>query len=119
MIKVAVIGSRTFTDYELLKQTLNDMEIDILVSGGAIGADKLAERYSDEKELNGGNIPIIVIKPDWQRYGKSAGFMRNTIIIENCDKVVAFWDGESKGTKDSIQKARKMNKPVLIVEFKN
>ena len=96
MNKVAVVGSRTFSDYELLKKTLDGMEIDILVSGGAEGADKLAEIYSEEKD-----IPIVVIKPEWKKYGRGAGIIRNTLIIKNSDHVVAFWDFESKGTRDS------------------
>ena len=118
-IKLAVIGSRTFTDekhYEILKKTLDEIhtsnKIVEIVSGSAIGADSLARRYSLEN-----HIPLVEYKPKWDEYGKSAGFMRNTDIINHCDKVVAFWDGKSHGTKDSIEKAKKYNKPIFIVYF--
>ena len=84
----------------------------VLVSGGAVGADSLAERYAKEH-----NLQIIVFKPDWNKHGKAAGFIRNTNIIEEADEIIAFWDGISNGTRDSISKARKMNKPLVEVKY--
>ena len=84
----------------------------MIVSGGAFGADKLAERYAKEKE-----IETLIFLPDWKKYGKTAGFVRNTHIINNADLVVAFWDEQSKGCEDSLKKAEKLNKKVLIITF--
>jgi hypothetical protein len=111
---VAIIGSRTFNNYELVKSTMNSFDIppSKIVSGGAIGADSLGAKYANEY-----NIPLLVYKPDWKKYGKSAGFLRNTDIIENSDIVVAFWDGMSNGTRDSINKATKLGKKVITVNF--
>ena len=111
-MKVAVIGSRTFNDYELLRQTLSKLEITLVVSGGAKGADSLGEEYA-----NANNIPTKIFLPDWDKYGKSAGMLRNSDIINEVEIVVAFWDGESKGCKDAIAKANKLNKKVLIISF--
>lgn len=111
-MKVAVIGSRTFNDYELLRQTLSKLEITLVVSGGAKGADSLGEEYA-----NANNIPTKIFLPDWDKYGKSAGMLRNSDIINEAEIVVAFWDGESKGCKDAIAKANKLNKKVLIISF--
>lgn len=111
-MKVAVIGSRTFNDYELLRQTLSKLEITLVVSGGAKGADSLGEEYA-----NANNIPTKIFLPDWEKYGKSAGMLRNSDIINEAEIVVAFWDGESKGCKDAIAKANKLNKKVLIISF--
>jgi hypothetical protein len=58
-----------------------------------------------------------VFKPDWNKYGKSAGFVRNKLIIENADIVFAFWDGESKGTLISINIAKELNKKLYICNF--
>lgn len=110
-MKVAVIGSRTFDDYELMKIILDKFDITLIVSGGAKGADKLSEKYALEK-----NIPVQIFKPDWS-IGRHAGFLRNTTIIEYSDFVVAFWDGKSKGTLDSINKAKKLNKDTRVVTF--
>ena len=111
-MKVAVIGGREFNDYDRLKRILDLYPITVIVSGGARGADSLGEKYADEKGLQ-----KEIYKPDWDLFGKKAGFMRNTTIIENCDMVVAFWDGESKGTKDSLDKAKNLKKTTLVVYF--
>lgn len=110
-MKVAVIGSRTFNNYESVKDKLDSISgITLIVSGGAMGADTLGERYAREND-----IPIRVYKPDWTK-GRGAGFLRNTDIINDADIVVAFWDGKSRGTLDSIAKAEKQGKKVLIIK---
>lgn len=111
-MKVAVIGSRSFNDYQRLKDTLSKIDISLLVSGGANGADKLGEQYANEN-----NIPTKIFLPDWEKHGKAAGFLRNTDIINEADLVVAFWDQQSNGTRDSIQKAEKQGKKVIIISF--
>ena len=111
-MKVAVIGSRTFNNYELLKQTLSKLEISLLVSGGSKGADSLGEQYA-----NANNIPTKIFLPDWNKHGKSAGMLRNTDIINEAEIVVAFWDQNSKGTLDSINKAEKLGKKLIIIPF--
>lgn len=112
MINLGIVGSRTFTDYELLKQHIDPANIAAIVSGGAIGADTLAERFAEEHQ-----IPMIIFKPDYAKHGRAAPFVRNTAIIEASDVVIAFWDGKSTGTLDSIKKARKLGKPVTVVEY--
>jgi hypothetical protein len=110
-MKVAVIGSRGFDDYELVKTALSPLTIILLVSGGAKGADSLGERYAKEN-----NIETLIFKPDWEKHGKAAGMIRNTDIVNNADTIIAFWDGESKGTKDSITKAEKLGKNTIIIK---
>jgi predicted Rossmann fold nucleotide-binding protein DprA/Smf involved in DNA uptake len=111
-MKVAVIGSRGFNDYELVKKTLSNMKITLLVSGGAKGADTLGEQYAKEK-----GIETKIFLPDWDTHGKAAGMLRNTDIINESEVVVAFWDGTSKGTLDSINKAKKLNKKLIIIDY--
>lgn len=109
---VAIVGSRTFHDYAQFQLKMNEFRMEHIltqiVSGGAIGADKLAERYAAEND-----IPIQVLKPNWSR-GKGAGLARNTDIINAAEIVVTFWDGVSRGTLDSITKAKKQNKTVFV-----
>jgi hypothetical protein len=101
-MKIAVIGSRKFNDYLLLKSELDKIpNIETIISGGAKGADILAEQYAIEN-----NIELIVFKADWARYGRAAGPIRNKEIINASDYVVAFWDGKSKGTLSSINIAK-------------
>lgn len=113
-IKLAIVGSRTFNDYALLKSSVSCFEISLIISGGAKGADALARRYAEEH-----NIPIKEHIPDWTKHGKAAGFIRNKLIIGECDEVIAFWDGQSKGTQHDINLAQEAGKPVCVVRFSN
>lgn len=110
-MKYAVIGSRTFDNYELMRTELDKYDMTVIVSGGAKGADKLSEQYASER-----NIKTEIYKPDWT-LGKHAGFLRNKTIVDNSDVVVAFWDGISKGTKNSIDYATKTGKDVIIIGY--
>jgi len=116
MAKVAIIGSRTFNDYNLLKKIMNEIDesetIDIIISGGAKGADSLGEQYADEV-----GIEKLIFPALWEKYGRKAGPLRNTDIINNSDIVVCFWDGKSTGTLDSINKAKASKKDVHIIRF--
>lgn len=113
-MKVAVVGSRSFTDYELLKKTLDELypNITLIVSGGAKGADSLSEQYADEE-----GIRKLIFKPDWEKHGKAAGFIRNRDIVAESDMVIAFHDGHSKGTANSIEHAKKMGKILKVILF--
>lgn len=110
-MKIGVVGSRSFKDYELLEKLLKDLSPSKIVSGGASGADKFAEIFAVQN-----CIPLEVYKPNW-RLGRHAGLIRNSQIIENCDYLLAFWDGKSRGTKDSIDKALRKNLTVNVVRF--
>jgi len=83
-----------------------------IISGGARGADTLAEMYARHRAL-----PVKVFPAEWDKYGKSAGFRRNADIVKNSDIIVAFWDGKSKGTKHTIDLARRYFKEVKIIKF--
>jgi len=126
---IAVVGSRGFNDYELLEKILSEeVSITKIVSGGSRGADSLAARYARRH-----NISLDEFKPDWSnldhedavirthangvRYDSRAGLRRNSDIIEASDKVIAFWDGDSSGTMDSLKKAKKLNKKIKIVKY--
>jgi len=111
-MKIAIVGSRGFQNYELLKHHIisyfseeDFFSIEEIISGGARGADELGERFARDF-----NIPLKLFKPDWDKYGKKAGFLRNIDIINACDICFAFWDGESKGTKHDIDLCEKNNK---------
>ena len=104
-MKLAVVGSRDFQDYAWLEHCLLRVfrveELEAVISGGARGADGLAARFAAAHQL-----PLVVIPADWKRYGRKAGPIRNTEIVARADAVVAFWDGRSPGTRDTITKAR-------------
>ena len=60
-------------------------------------------------------LDCMIHEPDWDTYGKRAGFIRNGLIAESCDFLFAFWNGKSNGTKDTVKKATKLSKPVVTV----
>lgn len=115
-MKVAVIGSRNFDDYGVLEAFLDGLRLDagieVIVSGGARGADSLAERYAGERD-----IPMEVHRPDWKTFGRSAAFIRNRAIVDCSDMVVAFWDGKSRGTENAVDYARRKGKRVHVVPY--
>lgn len=105
MTKVIIAGTRTFEDYNLLRDTCDkvlsqytDIEI---VSGSAPGADTLGEQYAKEK-----GYPIKMFPAYWKTHGKAAGPIRNQQMADYADVLIAFWDGKSKGTRDMIYKAQ-------------
>ncbi len=115
-MNVGVVGGRTFNDYGKLK-TMLDVLLDgfgvtTIVSGGAEGTDSLGEKYADERELK-----KIIHIPDWKEHGRAAGMIRNKDIINDSDIVVACWDKESRGTKNSINLAKVQNKITILIYY--
>lgn len=114
-MKIAIIGSRCITDksyiYEKLDYIFRNKKPSLVISGGAHGPDRIGIAWALENK-----IETQEFLPDWNKYKKSAGFIRNTQIVEAADIIIAFWDGISKGTKDSIDKAKKLNKKIKIIE---
>lgn len=122
-MKVIVAGGRDFKDYELLKCTLDNFQqeygnITEVISGTALGSDKLGEQYANEN-----NIPIKRFVPDWKGLGKKAGFVRNrqmgNYAKEHNGMLVAFWDKQSKGTKGMIDYANKIGLKSVVVVYAN
>jgi hypothetical protein len=117
-MKVIIAGGRDFNDYSLLKEKCdfffqNHIEIEI-VSGTANGADKLGEKYANEKGFLLKKFPA-----DWNKYGKSAGFKRNVEMSNYADALIAFWDGKSKGTLHMINEAKIKKLKLRIVKYNN
>ena len=106
-MKLAVIGSRDFENIDMLNQVLmkHREEITLVISGGAKGADAMAEQWAKDK-----GIETLIFLPDWSKYGRSAGVVRNQDIIKSCDMCIAFWDGKSKGTASGIRLCKKYGK---------
>jgi len=113
-MKLAIVGSRSFSDYDMLCRVVAKVyePIDEIVSGGARGADTLAKRYALENDIKYTEFPA-----DWQMYGKKAGYIRNHAIVGNSDNMIAFWDGKSRGTMHSITLAQNADIPVYVKRF--
>ena len=66
-------------------------DIELIISGGQVRVDFVANELSDTL-----GVPLRVV-PDYTRHGHRAPFIRNNDIIKHSDFVLAFWDGESRG----------------------
>lgn len=131
-MKLAIIGSRSFTDYALFDRTIKEQfgfcmatllgtgappqyqyRFREIVSGGAEGADSLAKRWADYHQ-----IPITELKPEWDKHGGAAPLIRNGDIVAASDMVLAFWNGHLKsGTRNALNHAKRLKRPTLIVYF--
>ena len=116
--KVAIIGVRNPSiSYEDWKEKYQNLILsyspEFIVSGGAKGIDSYAKQLS--KDLN---IPLLEFKPDYKTYGKNAPIVRNELIVKNSDVIIAFPSESSKGTYDTIRKAKKLNKTVRVCLLK-
>ena len=114
MSRVIIAGGRDFNDYQTVLDAISESQFNIttVVSGGAKGVDALGERYADEM-----NIPLAIFYADWNRNGKAAGPIRNRKMAENADALIAIWDGQSRGTKNMIETAQKLNLDVYVKRY--
>ncbi len=106
-MKIAVIGSRNIVGIDIEKYA---SDADEIVSGGAVGVDTCAAEYARANSLK-----LTVFLPEYERYGRGAPIVRNKQIVDYADKVIAFWDGKSKGTLSVIKYAEKVGKECEIV----
>lgn len=117
--RLGIVGSRSFRNYGLFEKYLNltidklHINFDTIISGGADGPDSLAEEYAKN-----GNIDFLKFPAEWNKYGKKAGFIRNTTIVENSTMIIAFWDYNSSGTFDTINKSIWFNKELHKIDIR-
>ena len=109
-MKVAIVGSRS-ADASIMPTILKQLPSDTteIVSGGAVGVDALAEEVAHALSL-----PLRVFEPDYKTFGKTAPLWRNRQIIDYADLVLAFWDGQSRGTAFVVAECVKCGKPVRV-----
>ena len=113
-MKVIIAGSRGFLDYNKLcsvcDSLLKDYKDIEIVSGTANGADKLGEKYARTRGYLIKRFPA-----DWDTYGKSAGYVRNREMAKYADFLIAFWNGDSVGTKHMINSAKYFKLEVEVI----
>ena len=115
-MRVAIVGSRTFNEPVEIAVALDQLRKAhkgdiIVVSGGAQGADSFGEALARARHL-----PVVIHLPEWEKYGKSAGYRRNELIVRDADLILAFFapGPRSKGTQHTIDIATAAGKPVRI-----
>lgn len=115
MTRITIGGCRYYNDYDEFKSFVLECTKEIckkeivILSGHCSGADMMAEKYALEAGLG-----VEVYRAEWKRFGKAAGPKRNREMVEKSDMVIAFWDGKSKGTKNLIDVAKKLNKCCIV-----
>ena len=108
-MRTIIAGSR---DYEFVGEDvalLDGMTITEVVCGGARGADECGRQWAVDR-----SIPVKMFPADWVTHGRSAGPIRNRKMAEYAERLVAFWDGESRGTRHMIEVARKLGLEVVV-----
>lgn len=110
-MRLAIVGSRFYPRPDIVADLIATLPPDTtIVSGGAHGPDAWAAHVAGCY-----NLPEpIVLKPRWA-LGLHAGFKRNSEIVALADKMIAFWDGESRGTQDTILKAALKGIEIVVV----
>jgi len=111
-MKLLIAGSRSITNYDISPHIPEDTEL--IISGGANGIDMIAEQYADKHRIS-----KLILRPQYNRYRRAAPLKRNDTMVDLCDRVLIFWDGVSKGSKHTIDYAKKQNKPIDIVNVSN
>lgn len=117
--RIIVAGTRKFKNREYIHAALDfylkDLDKDEIeiFDGGAVGPDMIGGDYGRERGYTVTDFPA-----DWDTYGKGAGFIRNQQMADAATHLIAFWDEESHGTKDMIDRALKLGLRVVVIKYK-
>ena len=109
-MKLLIAGSRSITDFDLAPHI--PAETSLIITGGAMGVDMLAEQYADAHKLS-----KLVLRPNYRHYGRCAPLRRNREMIEIADCILIVWDTRSRGTAYTIKCANELKKPLTVLEI--
>lgn len=112
-MKTIIAGSRGCHDFKLLLDAISESglgdAITEVVSGGALGVDKLGEKFAKMF-----NIPVKLFLADWKKYDKAAGPIRNREMAKYADALIALHSNNSAGTANMIEEAKKRNLKIFV-----
>lgn len=114
-MKYIVAGGRDFNNRAIMDKILSkyiNLQSDIIISGCARGADTLGAEWAATH-----GVPLQTFPAQWEQYGKGAGYVRNAEMAAHADRLIAFWDGTSRGTHHMIVTMAKQNKPTLVFDY--
>lgn len=105
---IAVIGSRDikFVNFDLYLDKNNIAQI---VTGGARGVDSLIETWAKQNDLE-----WVCYLPNYTTFGEKAPLVRDKLIVDSADELVAFWNGHSSGTLYTINYAKSIGKKITV-----
>lgn len=116
MSRVLVCGGRDYTNFEQVDRVLSLLAkvepIEVIIQGGATGADDLARAYAEEK-----GIPTITEEADWVTHGDAAGPIRNTAMIKKHKPTIIIAFPGGKGTANMVKQG-KMHK-IKVIEVRD
>jgi len=107
-MKLLIVGSRSIDTFDLSGYVPEETEL--IISGGGVGINAIAEDYADRHRIS-----KLVLRPNYKQLGSVAPLQRNDEMVELADRVIAVWDGASKGTKDTIDRAKERKKPLTVI----
>ncbi len=107
-MKLLIVGSRKIENFDLSPYIQKDTTL--IISGGAKGIDVCAENYADQH-----HISKLILRPRYDLYGKAAPLKRNEQMVDLADAILVIWDNHSKGTKYTIDYAKKKAKTLTLI----
>lgn len=119
-MNLCIVGCRDYSDYGYFTKKVNEIvagrPIAQIISGGASGADAMAEKYANDNRIN-----VRVFPANWNKRGRAAGPIRNGEMADYVKsvngEVIAFWDNKSTGTKNMIGHCQRLGIAVTIVKI--
>lgn len=114
-MNIVIAGGRDFNNSKIIYNCLDQCNIregDIILSGHASGVDTIGEQYAAEH-----NLQLRLFPAAWKKLGRAAGPIRNEEMAKIADRVIAFWDGESRGTKSMIALAKKYSCFLTVFDY--
>lgn len=110
-MKTIIAGSRDISNYAFIEEAIveSGFEVSLVLSGCARGVDQLAEKWAEKN-----NVPIHKFPPDWKKYKRGAGPVRNRQMAEFAEACIVLWDGKSPGTKNMISLATKYGLSLFV-----
>lgn len=118
--KLLVCGSRSIVDKEWIFAQIESYwyfnmacyKYPVMIEGEARGVDTIAKEYALNNAWEVNAYPA-----NWDKYGRSAGYIRNEVMVKACDECLILWDGVSKGTKHDIDLCAKYNRPFKVLIY--
>jgi hypothetical protein len=118
-MNLIVAGSRTLNDKEFVYQGIDYVDayltrwkvlITMVLSGGARGVDRIGEEWAREK-----GIPVKKVIPEWRKYGRRAGPLRNLKMVHEAQGIAAFQKDDTPGTKQIVNASIVLGLPYVFV----
>lgn len=118
-MKLLIAGSRSLAHCKLdvldaieVGDNMLGLLVDTVIEGGAAGVDEIGAEWAESN-----NLSVVRYPAEWDKLGKRAGYVRNTAMVSDCDAAIVVWDGESRGTRHTIDLLIASGKPFVVVSM--